>query len=208
MRRFAQFFLIGCLLAIPGIAQRVAAVDGGGGGFHGGGGGFHGGGGGFHGGMGWFSRRDCGPGFRGGGWRGYRGGYFPGNRFGFGFGFSGYWPYYGSGWGYPYYGYPYYYPYTAYPYAVPYSYPYYGYSYAYTGPDQAYCPHANGRPLYLIKLTYDNQVWMSQDYWYTADTLNFITLQGRQNKTPINSIDRDATFRLNGECGLNFQWPG
>src|SRR5580704_17273204 len=127
MRRFAQFLLISCFLAIPGIAQR------GGGGFHGGGGGFHGGMGGFHGGG--FVR----PGFRGGSWRGYRGGYYPGNRFGFGFRFSGYWPYYGSGWGYPYYGYPYY-PYTAFSYAVPYSYPYYGYSYVYTGSDQPYCP--------------------------------------------------------------------
>jgi hypothetical protein len=201
MRRFAQFFLIGCFLTIPGIAQR------GGGGFHGGGGGFHGGMGGFHGG-GFVS-----PGFRGGGWRGYRGGYFPGNRYGFGFGFSGYWPYYGGGWGYPYYGYPYYgysyygYPYTTYPYAVPYSYPYYGYNYAYNQPVQPYCPYANGKPLYLIKLTYDNHVWMSQNYWYTADTLNFITLQGKENKTPISSIDRDTTFRLNGECGLNFQGP-
>jgi hypothetical protein len=190
---------MGCFLAIPGVAQR------GGGGFHGGGGGFHGGMGGFHGG-GYAS-----PGFRGGGWGGYRGGYrggyYPGNRYGFGFGFGGYWPYYGSGWGYPYYGYPYYYPYTAYPYAVPYSYPSYGYSYAYNEPVQAYCPQANGQPLFLIKLTYGNQVWMSQNYWYTADTLNFITLQGQQNKTPISSIDRDATFRLNSACGLNFQWP-
>ena len=55
MRRFAQFLLMGCFFAIPGIAQR------GGGGFHGGGGGgFHGGAvafwrwGGFHGGMGGF----------------------------------------------------------------------------------------------------------------------------------------------------------
>lgn len=200
MRRLAQFFLLGCFLAIPGIAQR------GGGGFHGGG--FHGGMGGFRGGMGGFHGGGfASPGFRGGGWRGYRGGYFPGNRFGFGFAFPGYGPYYGYGWGYPYYGYPYYYPYTVYPY-VPYSYPYYGYRYVYTGPDQAYCPQANGKPLYLIKLTYDNKVWLSQDYWYTPDTLNFITPQGEQNKTPIRSIDRDTTYRMNGECGLNFQWPG
>jgi hypothetical protein len=155
--------------------------------------------------MGGFHGGGFGPGFRGGGWRGYRG-YYPG-RFGYGFGFSGDWPYYGSGWGYPYSGYPYYYPYTAYPYAVPYSDPSSGYSYVYTAPDQAYCPQANGQPLYLIKLTYDNHVWMSQNYWYTADTLNFITLQGQQNKTPVSSIDRDATFRLNGQCGLNFQLP-
>jgi hypothetical protein len=199
MRRFVQFFLISCFLAIPGIAQR------GGGGFHGGGGGFHGGGGGFHGGMGGFHGGGfVRPGFRGGSWRGYRGGYYPGNRFGFGF--SGYWPYYGSGWGYPYYGYPYY-PYTAYSYAVPYSYPYYGYSYVYTGSDQPYCPQANGRPFYLIKLTYDNGAWLSQNYWYTADTLNFITVKGQQNKTPISTIDWDATFQLNGQCGLNFQLP-
>lgn len=182
MRRFAQFFFIVCLFVTPGIAQR----GGGGGGFHGGG----------------FAS----PGFRGGGFRGYRSGYFPGSRFGFWSGFPGYGPYYGSGWGYPYPPYPYY-PYTVYPYAVPYSYPYYGYSYVYTGPDQAYCPHVNGKPLYLIKLTYDHHVWVSQDYWYTADTLNFITPQGEQNKTPISSIDGDATFRLNGECGLNFRWP-
>jgi len=196
MRRFAQFFIISCFLAIPGIAQR------GGGGFHGGGGGFHGGGGGFHGGMGGFHGGGYGgPGFRGSGFRGYRGGYYPGYGVGFGFGFPGYWPYYGSGWGYPYSGYPYYYPYAGYPYAAP----DYGYSYAYTGPPQAYCPLANGKPLYQIKLTYDNQVWLSQEYWYTADTLNFITLKGEQNKTPISSIDRAATLRLNGECGLNFQ---
>jgi hypothetical protein len=208
MRRFAQLFLISCLLAIPAIAQRGGGgFHGGGGGFHGGGGGFHGGMGGFHGGMGGFHGGGFGgPGF-GGGFRGFRGGYFPGNRFGFGFGFPGYWPYYGSGWGYPYYSYPYYYPYTAYLYAGAYSYPYYGYNYVYAGPDPAYCPQANGKPLYLIKLTYNNQVWISQDYWYTADTLNFTTLQGQQNKTPISSIDRDATFRLNAECGLNFQWP-
>jgi hypothetical protein len=207
MRRFAQFLLMGCFLAIPGIAQRGGGgFHGGGGGFHGGGGGFHGGGGGFHGGMGGFHGGGFGPGFRGGGFRGFRGGYFPGNRYGFGFGFPGYWPYYGSGWSYPYYGYPYY-PYTAYPYAVPYSYPSYGYGYVYSGPDQAYCPQANGQPLFLIKLTYGSQVWLSQDYWYTADTLNFTTPQGQQNKTPISSIDHDATFRLNSACGLNFQWP-
>ena len=193
MRRFAQFFLISCFLAIPGIAQR------GGGGFHGGGGG------GFTWRNGVVSAAE---------WVVFTAGALLAQDFAevgledtvaatirgtwLGFGFPGYWPYYGAGWGYPYYGYPYYYPYAAYPYAAPYPYPYYGYRYAYSGPDQAYCPQANGKPLYLIKLTYDNQVWMSQEYWYTADTLNFITLRGEQNKTPISSIDHAATFRLNG----------
>jgi len=196
MRKLAQFLLVGCFLVIPAIAQR------GGGGFHGGmGGGFHGGMGGFHGGG------FVGPGFRGGfvsgGFRGFRGGFFPGNRFVFGFGFPGYWPYYGAGWGY--YAYPYY-PYSAYPDPYAYSYPD-DYGYAYSGPEQTSCPQANGIPLYQIKLTYQNNVWLAQDYWYTEGTLNFITLQREQKKTPISSIDRSLTFRLNRDCGLNFQLP-
>jgi len=198
MRRFAQLLLVSCFLVIPAVAQR------GGGGFRGGGGGFHGGMGGFHGGG--FG----GPGFRGGfangGFRGFRGGFFPGNGFAFGFGFPGYGPYYGAGWGYPYYGYPYY-PYSAYSYPYAYSYQSDNYAYAYGGPDQASCPQANGRPLYLIKLTYQNNAWVAQDYWYTAGTLNFLTLQGEQNKTPISSIDRALTFQLNRDCGVGFQLP-
>jgi hypothetical protein len=211
MRRFAQLLLVGCLLVMPAVAQR------GGGGFHGGmGGGFHGGMGGFRGGMGGFrggmggyrGGGFVGPGFRGG-FNGFRGGfrgYYPGNRFGFGF---PYWPYYGGGWGYPYpyYDYPYY-PYSAYSYPYAYSYPSDNYAYAYGGHDQTSCVQANGRPLYLIKLTYQNNVWMAQDYWYTEGTLNFTTLQGEQNKTPISSIDRAFTLQLNRDCGVVFQLPG
>jgi hypothetical protein len=138
------------------------------------------------------------PGFRGQG--GFRGGYFPGNRFGF-----PYRPYYGAGWGYPY---PYYgYPYYAYSYPYVYSYPSEENGYAYSEPNQTSCPQANGKPIYLIKLTYQNNAWLAQDYWYTEGTLNFITLQGEQNKTPISSIDRALTFQLNRDCGVAFQLP-
>ena len=190
MRRFAQFLLVASFLVVPAVAQR------GGGGFRGG---MVGHGGGF-----------VGPGFRGGfnGFRGgFRGGYFPGNRLGFGFPYS---PYYGAGWGYPYayHGYRYY-PYSAYsyPYAYAYSYPSDAYEYAYSGPDQTSCPQANGKPLYLIKLTYQNNAWVAQDYWYTEETLNFVTLQGEQNKTPISSIDRALTFQQNRDCGVVFHLP-
>jgi hypothetical protein len=189
-RRLAQFLLASWFLVIPSVAQR-------GGGFHGGMGGFHGGG-------------FAGPGFRGGfvgrGFRGY--GFFPGNRLVFGFGFPGYWPYYGAGWGYPYYGY-YAYPFAySYPYPNPnaYSYPY-GYGYGYSAPEQNACPQANGRPLYLIKLTYQNNIWVAQEYWYTAGTLNFVTLQGEVKKTPLSSMDGATTFQLNQNCGVNFQLP-
>jgi hypothetical protein len=206
MRRLALFLLISCFLVIPALAQR------GGGGFHGGmGGGFHGGMGGYRGGLGGFRGGGfVGPGFRGG-FNGFRGGFrgfYPGNRFVFGFGFP-YWPYYGAGWGYPYpyYGYPYY-PYSGDSYPNAYSYPPDDYGYAYSGPDQkTSCPQANGRPLYLVKLTYQNDVWAAQDYWYTEGTLNFITLQGERNKTPISSIDRALTLQLNRDCGVVFQLP-
>ena len=202
MRNVAQFILVACFLLIPALAQR-----GGGGGFHGGmGGGFHGGMGGFRGGggvnpgfRGGFNRFR--GGFRGGFYRGYRGGYY-------GYGVP-YWPYYyGSGWGY--YGYPYSYPYypnSVYAYPYSYSYPSESYDYAYSQPYQSSCPQANGNMLYQIKLTYQNPVWMAQDYWYAADTLTFVTLRGEQNKTPISSIDVPVTLELNRNCGVVFQLP-
>jgi hypothetical protein len=64
------------------------------------------------------------------------------------------------------------------------------------------CPQA-----YQIKLTYQNNVWLAQNYWYTPGTLNFMTLQGQENKTPIDTLDRASTIRLNSVCGLNFQLP-
>jgi hypothetical protein len=69
-----------------------------------------------------------------------------------------------------------------------------------------HCPQANGRSLYQIKLTYQSNAGVAQYYWYTPGTLNFITLQGKLNKTPLSSIDR-ATFRLNHDCGVNFEAP-
>lgn len=132
MRNFSRFLLIGCLLALPVAAQRGGGMRGGG--SHGGGG-VHSGGG-FHGGTGGGFRGGgfAGSGFRGyggggfyhggfrGGFGGFRGAYFPRNRFFFGASF-GLYPY-----AYPFYGY--YgggYPYSYYDY---YGYPssYYGYS--------------------------------------------------------------------------------
>jgi hypothetical protein len=231
MRRLVQLLVLGCLLVVPAVAQRGGHGGGGGfGGFHGGMGGFRGGGfGGFRGGG--FG------GFRGGGFGGFRGGFGRGwfgrggwNRWGWGsgwgWGWGGFWPYYsaGWGWGYPYYGftsYPdwgYSYPYTySYPYVGSYSYPYtysnptdstgFASRYASSAPVQVSCAQSNGTPLYLIKLTYQDKVWAARDYWYTPGTLNFITWQSELNKTPIETIDRAATFQLNSQCGVNFQFP-
>ena len=116
-------------------------------------------------------------------------------------------PYYGYGYA-PAYSYPYSYSYpyaNSYPYA---SYPSYSsYAYANNGPVQTSCPQSNGTPFYQIKLTYENNIWLTQNYWYTPGTLNFITLEGEEKKTPISSIDRALTFQLNSSCGVNFQFP-
>jgi len=211
LRRSLQLLLLGCLLATMAVAQRGGH---GGGGFHGGGGGFRGGMGGFggfRGGMGGFG------GFRGGFSRGWYGPGWYGRGWGWGLGY----PYYGYA-GYPYWDYSY--PYTYYSYPYTYSYPY-AYSYpTYSYPAYLYAPRADssantssslvqtcqqsdGRPLYQIKLTYQDRVWVARDYWYTPGTLNFVTTQSELNKTPIDSIDRGVTSQLNSACGLNFQFP-
>ena len=189
MRRFMPFLLAGSLLAIPAAAQR-------------------GGGGGFHGGMG------------GDGLRGFRGGFFPGNRF-VGFGL----PDSTAGWDYPDGSYPDY----SYSNHAPASI-YYGFGptapvlqqspprvIEYHGPAHT-CPQANGKPPYLIAVpadnrerkippTYQNNLWVVQDYSFTNGTLNFTTEDGEQKQTSIRSVDRALTLQLNRECGVNFQFP-
>jgi hypothetical protein len=90
----------------------------------------------------------------------------------------------------------------------------------YSGPAQT-CPNINGKPLYRIAIppdrpdrrgkmlsTYQDNLLVTHDYWYTEETLNFVTIQEERIETPINSIDRALTRQLNRECGVNFQLPG
>jgi hypothetical protein len=57
-------------------------------------------------------------------------------------------------------------------------------------------------------LTYQDNIWLAQQYWYTPGTLNFITPQGEEKKTPIDTIDHGLTDELNRACGVNFQFAG
>lgn len=213
MQRLLQVFAIGWFLAIPVVAQRGGGSHGGmGGAFHGGMGGFHGGmGGGFHGGM---SGGFHGGGFHGGGavgvgprgYGGFRGGFyhrgFYGSRFYGGYYPWGYWPYYNGGWTYPYYSYNYY------PYSV-YSYPYYDYGYAYGGAsrDPDVSAQEGQTTIYLIKLKEQDNVCLARAYWYTDETLHFVTLEGAQKQVPVSSIDRAVTLQLNNERHVDFQLP-
>ena len=200
MPRFLKLFAVGALLVLPAVAQR-------GGGFHGGmGGGFHGGmGGGFHGGMGGGFHGGLGGGFHGGvgqhSYGGFHNGFYHGPRAYWGFYPWGYWPSYYAGWGYPYYNGYYYYPYSAY------SYPYYDYGYGGSNQDQALWPPASQKTIYLIKLKGQDNVCMAQAYWYTEQTLHFITLEGENKQVPTSSIDRALTLQLNAERHVDFQLP-
>jgi hypothetical protein len=89
----------------------------------------------------------------------------------------------------------------------------------YSGHDQI-CPQANGKSLYRIaippnrpdrrgkvQLTYQNNLSVAHDYWYTEGKLNFVTMQDEEISTSISSVDRGLTVQLNRECGVNFQFP-
>jgi len=89
----------------------------------------------------------------------------------------------------------------------------------YNGHDQT-CPQVNGKAFYRIaippdrpdrrgkaQLTYQNNLSVAHDYWYTEGKLNFVTMQDEQINTPISSVDRALTLQLNRECGVNFQFP-
>lgn len=216
-RRFATLLLVYSVLTIPAAAQR--------------------GGRGFHSGTIGSSRTFVGPRSPGGftywGNRGFRGGYFPRNPY-FGFGFLGNWLDYTEGWEDPEYGYSDYgyYPDNGYlPAAPPYSYPVY-YSpgptppvlqqspprlIEYKGPAFT-CPQTNGKQLSRIAVpadtrerkippTYQNNIWVVEDYSFANGTLRFTTVDGEQKQTPVRSLDRDLTLQLNRECGTNFHFP-
>jgi hypothetical protein len=204
MRRLAGFLLVYSILIIPAVAQR--------------------GGRGFRGGTGGFDKGLVGPGYRGGfvypGFRELGGGFFPGNRF-VGFGLADY----TAASDYPDDGY------TDYSYSnyAPSSI-YYGYGptapvlqqspprvIEYHGPAHT-CPQASGKPLYRIAVpadnrerkippTYQNNLWVLQDYSFTNGTLNFTTEGGEQKETSIRSVDRALTLQLNRECGTDFRFP-
>src|SRR5215469_192843 len=87
----------------------------------------------------------------------------------------------------------------------------------YAGHDQT-CPQVNGKPLYRIaippdrpdrqgkmQLTYQNNLVVAHDYWYTEGRLNYVTMQEERVKAPINSFNRPLTLQLNHECGVDFQ---
>jgi hypothetical protein len=195
-------------------------MRGGSAGFHGGSAGFRGGstayrGGGYHGGSGYH-----------GSYRGYYG-----YRYGYRglYGYYG-WPYYYPGFYAGYYdpsfadsGYvdPYYNGYSSDPGDA-------GYAYAppppppapdpppapawrqYPAPTQpAQTPQAQKyqEPLYLLAM-HDGTIRAVLSYWADGASLRYVTLDHEQKQTPLSSIDRSLSERLNRERNVTFRLPG
>lgn len=228
MRRILPVFIACVLVAIPGLAQRGGG-HGGGGGMRGGGGGMHaGGGGGFRGG---------GGGYRGGGYRGgyrgiggYRGRYgYYGNFYYYPWLYGGlYYPFlWDTGWGWDYgdYGYP------------DYGYPYQAPSYSSPSPQVLIIsnqppapqpiiaepppsaawnagpttsqtqPGKYEEPLYLLAMN-DGTIRAVLAYWVDGSTVHYVTMDHEQKQTPLGSLDRGLSERLNRERNVTFQLPG
>ena len=234
MRRILPV-VFGCLLlAVPVLAQRGG--HGGGGGGHGGGGGGHVSGGGMRGGSAGFRGGSSGGGYRGAaafrGGGGFRGGVVRGGglrgSYGFrnGFGYRGY------------YGWPYYYPgfYGGYydPFFGDSSYvdPYYNNdpSYGYADSGYAYAPEAPaapvlreypapqpapqapqaqkyGEPLYLLAMR-DGTIRAVLSYWADGPAVHYVTMDHEQKQSPLTSIDRVLSEKLNRERNVAFRLPG
>lgn len=61
-------------------------------------------------------------------------------------------------------------------------------------------------PIYLIALR-NGQVFAAVSYGVVVDTLQFITIQGENKKTPVDTVDWELTRRLNYERGIPIPLP-
>jgi hypothetical protein len=223
--------VVGCLLlAVPAFAQRGGGHGGGGGGMHGGGGGSRGGfsGGGFRGGTAFRGGGFRSGGFRGGfrGLGGFRGRYAYGGLYNpwlYGAYWNPFWSDYGDygdyGYGYPDYGYA---DNGAYPsYSSPspqvliisnqtpppaqYAQPPPAPSVWNAGPSTQVQKYEE--PLFLLAMN-DGTIRAVLAYWVDGATVHYVTMDHEQKQTPLGSLDRGLSVRLNRERNVTFQLPG
>ena len=67
-------------------------------------------------------------------------------------------------------------------------------------------PPASAPPIYLIALK-DHTIRAAAAYWVDADTLNFVTLEHEQKRTPLSTVDRPLSLQLNRERRVPFTLP-
>jgi hypothetical protein len=71
---------------------------------------------------------------------------------------------------------------------------------------QDYQSPSPGQPPYLIAFT-DSSVRLADTYWVKDDTLYYVTADHAQEQTPLSSLDRTLSERLNCEKNLSFYLP-
>ena len=60
--------------------------------------------------------------------------------------------------------------------------------------------------MFLIALR-DHTILPAVAYWVQGDTLNYVTLQGAQNRVSLSLVDRDFSKQLNAERNMPFRIP-
>ncbi|MEI9814807.1 MAG: hypothetical protein WDO18_20185 [Acidobacteriota bacterium] len=61
-------------------------------------------------------------------------------------------------------------------------------------------------PIFLIAMK-DHTIYAASAYWVEDNTLNYVTIQGNENRVSMDLIDRDLSRRLNRDRSVSFGLP-
>lgn len=62
-------------------------------------------------------------------------------------------------------------------------------------------------PLYLLAF-HDGVIRAVLAYWVQGTTVHYVTMDNKEAQTPLSSLDRDLSQRLNRERNVTFNLPG
>jgi len=77
----------------------------------------------------------------------------------------------------------------------------------YSGPGSAVQAKKYEEPLYLLAMK-DGTIHAVTAYWVDGATVHYVTMDHEQKQTPLASLDRSLSERLNRERNVTFQLPG
>jgi hypothetical protein len=63
------------------------------------------------------------------------------------------------------------------------------------------------QPYFLIAMK-DTTIYAASAYWVENNTLNYVTLQGNENRVSLDLVDRELSSRLNRDRSVAFGLPG
>jgi hypothetical protein len=67
-------------------------------------------------------------------------------------------------------------------------------------------PADDQQATYLIAMR-DRTIYLAIAYWVQGDTLNYVTVDGKQNRVSLSLVDRDLSRQLNRERNVPFRLP-